>query len=171
MSQLILSLIVACTNPQVISTSPQTLLISRIDYNPSVIWTSRKNSTCPLCKLRTKITSPIAKSTSPGLLDMTFFARWLYFYENETIRANVWKLLKLGLISGLSVPWDWPSFKKRYRCIHLHSVFYKCTFETAEISTLVLWKRMTEYFFAKCLERKNKLFKLCQKSQGHSWRN
>ena len=39
--------------------------------------------------------------------------------------------------------------------MHLHNVFYKCTFETAEISTLVLWKRMTEYFFAKCLERKN----------------
>ena len=29
-------------------------------------------------KLRTKITSPMAKSTSPGLSDTTFFARWKY---------------------------------------------------------------------------------------------
>ena len=49
--------------------APIPFFISRIDYNPSVIWISPKNST-----LRTKITSPIAKSTSPGLSDMTFFA-------------------------------------------------------------------------------------------------
>ena len=54
-------------------------LISRIDYNPSVIWISSKNSTCPLGKLRTKITSPIAKSSSPGLSDMTFFTQTLTY--------------------------------------------------------------------------------------------
>ena len=67
---------VACTSPQVISTSPKPFLISRIDYNPSVIWISLKNSACPSGKLRTKITSPRAKSTSPGLSDTTFFAHW-----------------------------------------------------------------------------------------------
>ena len=51
-------------------------LISRIDYNPSVIWISPQNSTCPSGKLRTKITSPAAKSASPGQSDTTFFARW-----------------------------------------------------------------------------------------------
>ena len=56
--------------------APKPFLISRIDYNPSVIWISQKNSTCPSGKLR-KITRPIAKSTSPGLLDTTFFAHWL----------------------------------------------------------------------------------------------
>ena len=56
--------------------APKLFLISRIDYNPSVIWISQKNSTCPLGKLRTKITSPMAKSTSLTLSDMTFFARW-----------------------------------------------------------------------------------------------
>ena len=65
----------ACTSPQVISTSPKTL-ISRIDYNPSVIGICPKNSTCVSSKLRTKITSPIAKSTSPGLSDTTFFSCW-----------------------------------------------------------------------------------------------
>ena len=59
--------------------APKPFLISRIDYNPSVIWISPKNSTCPSGKLRTKITSPIAKSTSPGLSDTTFFARWNAF--------------------------------------------------------------------------------------------
>ena len=55
--------------------APKPLLISRIDYNPSAIWISPpKNSTYPLGKLRTKITSPITKFTSPGLLDTTFFA-------------------------------------------------------------------------------------------------
>jgi len=55
--------------------APKPFLIGRIDNNPSVIWISPKNSTCPSGKLRTKNTSPIAKSTSPGLSDMTFFAR------------------------------------------------------------------------------------------------
>ena len=37
---------------------------------------STKNFTCPLGKLRTEFTSPIAISTSPGLSDTTFFSRW-----------------------------------------------------------------------------------------------
>ena len=53
---------------------PKPFLISRIDYNPSVIWISPKNSTCLSGKLRTKITSSMAKSSSPRLLDTTFFA-------------------------------------------------------------------------------------------------
>ena len=32
------------------------------------------------CPLRTKITSPMAKSSSPGLSDTTFFARWFGFH-------------------------------------------------------------------------------------------
>ena len=35
---------------------------------------SQKNFTCPLGKLRTKVTSPIAKSSSARLSDSTFFA-------------------------------------------------------------------------------------------------
>ena len=53
--------------------APKSLLISRIYYSPSVIWISQKNSTCPSGKLRTKFTSPIAKSPIPGLSDTTFF--------------------------------------------------------------------------------------------------
>ena len=34
---------------------------------------SSKNFTCPSGKLRTEFTSPIARSTSPGLADTTFF--------------------------------------------------------------------------------------------------
>ena len=37
---------------------------------------SSKKSTCPSGKLIIEFTSPIAKSTSPGLSDTTFFARW-----------------------------------------------------------------------------------------------
>ena len=56
--------------------APKPLLISRIDYSPSVIWISPpKKSSCLSGKLRTKFTSPIAKSPSPGLSDMSFFPR------------------------------------------------------------------------------------------------
>ena len=37
---------------------------------------SSKKSTCPSGKLITEFTSPIAKSTSPGLSDTTFFSHW-----------------------------------------------------------------------------------------------
>ena len=60
--------------------APKPFLISRIDYNPCVIWISQTNSTCPSGKLRAKVTSSIAKSTSPGLLDTTFFACWSDFF-------------------------------------------------------------------------------------------
>ena len=37
---------------------------------------SSKNISCPSGKLKTEFTSPIAKSTSHGLSDTTFFAHW-----------------------------------------------------------------------------------------------
>ena len=44
-------------------------------YSTSVILLLRKIFTCPSGKLNTEVTSPIAKSTSPGLSDTTFCAR------------------------------------------------------------------------------------------------
>ena len=38
---------------------------------------SSKNITCQSGKLKTEFTSPIPKSTSPGLSDTTLFARWV----------------------------------------------------------------------------------------------
>ena len=35
-----------------------------------------ENFACPSGNLKTEFTNPVAKSTSPGLLDTTFFARW-----------------------------------------------------------------------------------------------
>ena len=51
----------ACTRPQVISTSPKPFLISRIDYNPSVIGISPQKSTCPWGKLKEKNHQPNSK--------------------------------------------------------------------------------------------------------------
>ena len=66
------------TSPNIFSTSPKMFLMSRIDFTVLFFfWNSTKNFTCLLGKLRTEFTSPIAKSTSPGLSDTTFFARWL----------------------------------------------------------------------------------------------
>ena len=74
--------------PRNIRSPAKPSLISRIDYNPSVIWISPKNFTCPLGKLRTKITSPIAKSSSPGLSDMTFFACCVAQLKSQTFNFS-----------------------------------------------------------------------------------
>ena len=61
----------------VISTSPKNILTSRINVTVFCYSNSSKNITCPLGKLKTEFTtcSPIAKLTSSGLSDTTFFAR------------------------------------------------------------------------------------------------
>ena len=71
----------AFTSPNIISTSPQNFLMSSIILILLISHffcklNSSKYFTCPSDKLRTESTSPIAKSTSPGLSDTTFFARW-----------------------------------------------------------------------------------------------
>ena len=69
---------------------------------------SSKNITCPSGKLKTDFTSPIAKSTSPGLSDTTFFARWLdntfvISLVSHSVSCNVvtWFLQDWGLESIL----------------------------------------------------------------------
>ena len=52
-------------------------LLGSKTYNTFVILILRKVFACPLGKLSTEFTSPIAKSSSPGLSDTTFFARWI----------------------------------------------------------------------------------------------
>ena len=79
----------AFTSPDVISTRPRSFLMSRIDFNSSsVIEIAQKNITCPSGKLTTEFTSLIAKSTSLGVSDTTFFARWCYpTFEQPAIGA------------------------------------------------------------------------------------
>ena len=64
------------TSPNIISTSPKNILMSRLISQFFCNLKFSKNFTCPSGKLGTKFTSLMAKSTSPGLLDTTFFARW-----------------------------------------------------------------------------------------------
>ena len=52
----------------------------------------KKNSTCPSGKLRTKLTSLIAKSTSPRLSDTTFSARYRTLWISFTVASNMSKL-------------------------------------------------------------------------------
>ena len=86
--------------------APKPCLISRIDYNPSVISISPNNSTCPSGNLRRKITSPIAKST--------FFARWCYWGLSAclSLRYNVLVLLMVEiqgilLLQYTTYQWQW----------------------------------------------------------------
>ena len=66
----------AFTSPNIISTSPKSVLVRRLISQFFCNLNSSKNFTCPSGKSRTAFTSPIAKSTSPRLSDTTFFARW-----------------------------------------------------------------------------------------------
>ena len=66
----------AFTSPNIISTSPKSVLMRRLISQFFCNLNSSKNFTCPSGKSRTAFTSPIAKSTSPGLSDTTFFACW-----------------------------------------------------------------------------------------------
>ena len=66
----------AFTSPNIISTSPQIFWWAELISKFFCKLNSSKYFTCPSGKLRTEFTSPIAKSTSPGLSDTTFFARW-----------------------------------------------------------------------------------------------
>ena len=80
----------AFTSPDVISTSPKNVLMSRLISQFFCKLNSSKKFTFPSGKLITEFTSPIAKSTSPGLLDTTFFARWdaMLFRENTHKTRN-----------------------------------------------------------------------------------
>ena len=65
-------------SPNIFSRSPKNVLMSRIDFTVLFLGGNfTKNFTCRLGKLRTEFTSPITKSTSPGLSYTTFFAHWL----------------------------------------------------------------------------------------------
>ena len=63
------------TSPNIFSTCPQNVLMSRLISQFPCNLDSSKNFTCPSGKLITTFSSPIAKPTSPGLSDTTFFAR------------------------------------------------------------------------------------------------
>ena len=63
------------TSPNIISTSPKNVLMSRLISQFFCNLNSSKKFTCPSGKLITEFTSLIAKFTSPGLSDTTFFAR------------------------------------------------------------------------------------------------
>ena len=65
------------TSPNIISTSPKNVLTSRWISQFYCNLNSSKKFTCPSGKLITEFTSPVAKSTSLGLSNTTFFARWI----------------------------------------------------------------------------------------------
>ena len=60
----------------IFTASPKSFLTSRIHFTILLLFEFLKKITCTSGKLKTEFTSPKAKSTSPGLSDTTFFARW-----------------------------------------------------------------------------------------------
>ena len=109
------------TSPNNISTSPKNVLMSRLISQFFCNLNSSRNFTCPLDKLITEFTCPIAKSTSPRLSDTNFFAHWglsLHFVCLKAISptsSNCPSFLQEKLISTQprisAHPWP-PSMKK-----------------------------------------------------------
>ena len=66
-----------------------------LSYSTSVILLLRKIFSCPSGKLSTEFTSPIAKSTSSGLSDTTFFARWALQFCCCTLLAHLKRFPKV----------------------------------------------------------------------------
>ena len=66
--------------------APKPFLISRIDYNPSVICISPpQKQHLPVGQVKNKNHQPDRKSTSPGLSDKTFFAHWVFLIAEKEI--------------------------------------------------------------------------------------
>ena len=66
----------------------------RINFRVLLLFEFLENITCPSGKLKTEFTSPIAKSTSPGLSDTTSFARCYSETKLEFIlRLYYWSLV------------------------------------------------------------------------------
>ena len=63
--------------------------LKHLSYSTPVILILWKLFTCPLGKLNTEFTSPIAKSTSPGLSDTTFFTRCLFTVLTSFSSSNI----------------------------------------------------------------------------------
>ena len=69
---------------------------------------SSKNVTCPLGKLKTEFTSPIAKSTNAGLSDTTSFARWILWSFCCTCTQYVFNRMKICKMFAENSSWTWP---------------------------------------------------------------
>ena len=114
----------ALTSPDVISTSPQNLLTSRIDFTVLLLFKFLKKHHLPVGKLKTEFTSPITKSTSPRLLDTTFFG--CCYSSKETAFDKYWQsLLLYYLVSATGefeirsvVPWG-PNTLNPIKCIKI----------------------------------------------------
>jgi len=114
--------------------------LKQLSYSTFLILILRKIFACPSGKLSTEFTSPIAKSTSPGLSDMTFFARWSIlsypvFYEDSLIifcvHSKTFFLQILWWNSGA----DWICFvlKPTSECVSFsYELWLAQTFSVAE---------------------------------------
>ena len=87
---------------------------------------SSKNFNCPLGKLRTEFTSPIAKSTSPGLSDTTFFARCFLWKMCPPIKYS--GLHCMTPLSEMTI-----STKKIPRCLYILRVLKQAGIPSSDL--------------------------------------
>ena len=77
--------------------------LKHFSYSTFIILILRKIFACPSGKLSTEFTSPIAKSTSPGLSDTTFFAPclWKVLLESKVLLSS--NFFHTNLLSFLEI--------------------------------------------------------------------
>ena len=131
------------TSPNIISTSPKSVLMSRLISQFFCNLNSSKNFTCPSGKLTTEFTSPIAKSTSYGLLDTTFFAHWYPL----GIFCLLWTLSKPKISHLTSVL---PSYKAD-TTVAIFALFLKCWKNLSDIYKITEYQLILKQHGAFCL--------------------
>ena len=97
------------TSPNIISTSPKNVLMSRLISQFLCDLDSSKNFTCPSGKLITEFSSLIAKPTSPRLLETTFFARCYvqnFGVTNKEHYRMLWYFLQWSILYHVAVYLD-----------------------------------------------------------------
>ena len=90
----------AFTSPDVISTSLKTIQLAEFHSSSVIRIFPQKTSLAHQEKLKTKFTSPMAKSIIHGLLDTTFFARclWSSIAKERQVGSETGTLLGPGRV-------------------------------------------------------------------------
>ena len=121
-----------------------------INYNPSVTWIFPKSSTCPSGMLRTKLTNPVAKSTSPGLSDTTFFARWDIYQMKSSKQSGPLMFNSRHIRMQIAIQPFYFSDQWRIKLIEISNLFIVilCFFHHIFISILDTfhWRKYTSFF-------------------------
>ena len=109
------------TSPNIISTSPRNVLMSRLISKFFFNLNSSKDFTCPSGKFIIEFTRPISKSTNPWLSDTTLFARCSVSSLQRRDTFPLPSPLHSSLVWGVHAPTSIEAMRSASSVLHLHS--------------------------------------------------